>query len=138
MDNSDFEYLTISGEWETQTDWMRQYHTDHLFWRPGNEPSFLSYKPPLPDKGGKYHTYLYIPRKRWKGKNFKQLAEDVKIEIKASNSISVRTYNFEEYSYDWLDLGEYLLEPGDYVRIYAEKNEYPVIADALLLVPLEN
>lgn len=135
VDNSDLEEVNFEGGWTLKTTWMGQYKADHLIWMPGDEPSIFTYKPDIPEDGGKYNAYLYVPRKRWRGEDFDQFANDVKVEVKTENKTSVGRYDFEKHNYDWVDLGTYEFQDGDYVRIYAEENEYPVTADALLLVP---
>jgi hypothetical protein len=137
VDNSDTQFLTVEGDWEIKSTWMGQNKSDHLFWKPGNDQSFVSFTPPLPEKGGRYSAYLYVPRKRWSGEDFPQFADDVKVEVKANDKLSVGRYNFEKYNYDWVPLGSYEFMQGDYVRIYAGENPFPVTADALLLVPEE-
>ncbi len=135
VDNTNLKEITLEGDWTLKTIWMGQYKADHLIWMPGDEASTFTYKPDIPKGGGKYHAYLYIPRKKWGDKEYEQFADDVKVEVKTEKKTSVGRYDFEKHSYDWVDLGTFDFQDGDYIRIYAENNNYPVPADALLLVP---
>ncbi len=135
VDNSDLEEVDFEGDWTLKTTWMGQYKADHLIWMPEGEASFFTYTPDMPEEGGKYQAYLYVPKKGRRDEDIDQFATDVKIEVKTKNKTSVGRYNFEKHNYDWVDLGTFEFQDGDYVRIYAEENAYPVTADALLLVP---
>lgn len=135
IDNSDSKYLEISGEWSPRISWMGQYKSDHLIWKPGSEPASVSFRPEFDEKPAPYHAYLYIPRKKWVGEEFSQLADDVKIEIKSENTLSVGKYNFQASRSDWVDLGAYSFVKDNYIKIIAKDNQYPVTVDALLLVP---
>jgi hypothetical protein len=137
VDNTDLEEIRLNGDWTLKTTWMGQYKADHMIWMPGNEEATFTYTPDFPEEGGSYHAYLYVPRKKWGGEEFGQFADDVKVEVKTRQKTSVGRYNFEKHSYDWVDLGAFEFQDGDYVRIFAGDNEHPVTADALLLVPAD-
>ena len=135
VDNSDSALVTVEGEWEIRNYWMGQNKADHLFHKPSKKSGNVTFTPALTPEPVVYDAYLYVPRKPWGEDDFKRYSNAIRFEIKAKGSIKSEVLDINPYTFDWAPLGTFELQSGDYIRVYADDDSFPVPADAILLVP---
>ncbi len=71
----------------------------------------------------------------WNNRDFERYSSKVKVEVKSVAGTDTKVYDINPYTFDWAPLGTFSFRSGDYIRIIADDPDYPVPADAVLLVP---
>ncbi len=136
VDNEDSNLVTIEGNWQLDSIWMGQYKTNYLrLDAPAQGVHRVTFRLPIPARG-KYHVYYYCPSR----------PRDAKSKLQWSNAVPVIVFNGQDKAYqsvdlnanqkDWADLGSYLFIPeqNPYIQVVADDLNFPIAADAVLLI----
>lgn len=134
VDNSDSSNVRIIGNWESRDVWMGQYKYDQIIHKPSDETAEVIFYPAIPGADRKYTAYVYAPYLPWSAHREGEYSEKVKIAVSIKGETDVREY---DYKIDFVKLGTWVFNEGDYVKIIATGNDEIVRVDALLLVPDE-
>ncbi|MBE9602235.1 FAD-dependent oxidoreductase [Pedobacter sp. MC2016-24] len=135
LDNSDLQAVQKNGTWRVET--YGGYGPDFYVASPAAGLSSLKYQPSL-TLSGKYDLYTYYPKQ-------KDRASATRVDIhdgKQLYELSIKDAEVTvlgQTSGEWVHLGRYTFTAGkqSYVEISNQGANADVIADAVLLVPIE-
>jgi hypothetical protein len=139
VDNDDAGAVTPTGTWQRSTKGGK-YGASALVSEGAGSVRFLA-------KGlqpGQYRVLLYNPTRQGGGGNPDQVklqtdkAERVQVHIVSGKTVQEITVNQQLHNNDWLELGTCLVAAGTspYVEITAAATGQPVVADAVLFLPI--
>ncbi|MDZ7265558.1 MAG: FAD-dependent oxidoreductase [candidate division KSB1 bacterium] len=136
VDNDDSSRVTVEGNWQRNSVWMGQYKTSCLYLGapvPGNHR--VTFRLPIPQMG-KYHIYYYCPSRPQGAKSGWQWCNALPIIISRGQDQSHQSVDLQNNENSWADLGSFLFIPEQqpYIQVVADNLEFPVAADAVLLV----
>jgi len=133
IDDADEARITQQGDWESQSHFMRNYKTSLLYSRDQSENVSVKFDPEI-KKSGNYKVYYYCPQFHWDYDE--DLPEFSTIMVKHNGGEDKIKINYRENSGDWAYLGQYSFnDSGDqFVQLMGSESDYPLIADAVLLV----
>ena len=139
IDNSDLSQDNISGSWEVKSYWMGQNKADFLLNLPASKGENIVRFPLPMIENKKYKVYTYVPQLPVRNEDkIEQWTSNAHFEIFTGSETVKITGDMNKYKYDWLPLGTFTFEGEGYIEIISQNQEYPVTADAILLVPEMN
>ncbi|OIN57000.1 FAD-dependent oxidoreductase [Arsenicibacter rosenii] len=135
VDNEDKDGITASGEWKTDKS-KAGYGASYLVYEAQNGTPSVRFTPTI-TRPGKYQVFTYFPRL---AKSATELGITVS-DGKAKKEIKVKPADIVvvgQTSGEWVALGEYDFSAGKngFVEIGASQPDGPVVADAVLFVPV--
>ncbi len=136
VDNEDKEGITASGDWKTDKS-KAGYGASYLVYEAQNGTPSVRFTPTI-TRPGKYQVFTYFPRL---AKSATELGITVS-DGKATKEIKVKPADIVvvgQTSGEWVALGEYDFSQGKngFVEIGARQPDGPVVADAVLFVPVQ-
>jgi hypothetical protein len=133
VDDAEVENIIKSGEWESQSHFMRNYKSSLLFSTDRkNEEVYVEFVP-LIEREGHYRVYYYCPEIR---DSDIELPEKLSVIVNHAAGETISKIEYKDNANNWAYIGEYEFKKGKeaYIRLEGADSDVPFIADAVLLV----
>ncbi len=131
VDDADLDLVTVSGSWETQHHFMRNYKSSLLYKKTGDAGS-ITFQLPVKIKG-KYKVFFYCSHP-WNPDLV--LPEVINLSIAQANTEEQKEINYKKNLNNWAYVGSYIFNPEEKNSIkLISGTTQACIADAVILVP---
>jgi hypothetical protein len=140
IDNDDTGQVTLSGSWERRTTGGK-YGTSLLVSKPDSPANAIFRANDL--QPGRYQVLVYNPLWQGGGGNPDQIgtqtdkAARVRVMISNGKTTEQRIINQQQQNNDWINVGEFQLNQRVLVNISNQSSTSPVVADAVLFLPVK-
>ncbi len=137
VDNED-KNVDYQGGWKQETHFMRNYKNSLMVLNNVAGSDYFRFNFHS-DTGTQYDFYFYCPLYNWESSSG-EYPESINLLINHAGGEDLVKVNYAENIGDWAYLGQYTLDENReyYVKLTVEEDAKPLIADALLLVPVRN
>ncbi len=137
VDNED-NSISYHGDWKSEKHFMRNYKNSLMILNNPEAENFFKFLIQN-DINAQYKIYFYCPSYNW-GSERETYPENIKLEVDHAEGIDRVEINYTENVGEWAYLGEYLIDNDReyYVKLSTVDGVRPLIADAILLVPVIN
>ena len=133
VDDAEEVNIAKSGDWETQSHFMRNYKSSVLYSTDTLSQEVSAEFMLTIRADGRYKVFYYCPELRG---NDVKLPKELSLIVKYAGGEEQKRIQFKENANDWALVGEYDFEAGkrNFIRLDGTTSDVPYIADAVLLV----
>ena len=137
VDDANQDQVVAEGDWESQSHFMRNYKSSLLFSEDKSDIVNVKFIPDI-EEAGNYKVYYYCSQLRW-GSDI-ELPEYATLMVNHSEGEENIRINYADNAGDWALLGNYHFDgtQDQFIQLIGSESDYPLIADAVLLVPDQN
>jgi len=137
IDNED-KNISYQGNWKSEKHFMRNYKNSLMILdHPGSDDhfKFLIHS----DINTQYNIYFYCPSYNWESDR-ENYPESIILEVNHANGVEKVVIDYIKNIGDWAFVGKYSIDNNQdyYIKLSTGDASNPLIADAILLVPMRN